>query len=259
MTSGDRPVSWAHSAAGAIVINGVIAAVVGALTSWVLNNASTVPWERIAWASVGVAMGAFLLLSVIVKRLRDMIWRRPARWIWSRRPVSYRRHCRELAEHRDAMLAEASDLSTAISKNEMATDKISEWAHQAIENVRLSIPDVTQELLKQIQENRAAIEQLHADGNHLGERKSQGLAVDVEANKIAASASLRPAPPLPRPRWHAGPDNVLNVDQYVIQNMVPRSVAREVRVEAVEDMEIIDAGHWEDLSTTGPTGGTGTF
>lgn len=68
-----------------------------------------------------------------------------------------------------------------------------------------------------------------------------------------------PKPPLPRPRWQAGPDNTQGPDHYVIQNTVPRSVAKEVRVEADSDMNIIDAGHWQDLSTEGPTKGVGTF
>lgn len=170
-----------------------------------------------------------------------------ARWIWSWRPISGRRYARERMV-----------LLRAIAEGNVRRRRLAKRADDAINQVRGSIPDVTVVLLSQIQENKELIDELRAEVDRFAKPKTEGLKVDHEANKRAAAASLPIAPPLPRPRWHAGPDNVLDPDQYVIQNMVPRSVAREVRVES-DDMDIIDAGHWEDLSTTGPMRGTGTF
>jgi len=79
----------------------------------------------------------------------------------------------------------------------------------------------------------------------------------------AATESQPPEPkqpPLPRPRWIVEADTEDGApDWYTIQNLVPRSVAREVRVEAGPEFQILDAGHWEDLSTSGPASGRGSF
>jgi len=86
-------------------------------------------------------------------------------------------------------------------------------------------------------------------------------AAKAALEESALEESIPPRqPPLPRPRWTIDADTGDGAsDWYTIQNHVPRSVAREVRVEAGPDFEIRDAGHWEDLSVTGPTNGTGHF
>jgi hypothetical protein len=61
--------------------------------------------------------------------------------------------------------------------------------------------------------------------------------------KRVAAASVQASMPLPRPRWNIAPENTDEPDVYVIQNMVPRSVAPQVRIESDEDMQIIDSGH----------------
>lgn len=61
--------------------------------------------------------------------------------------------------------------------------------------------------------------------------------------------------PLPRPRWSVfpSPHNDADFGAYMLRNAVPRSVAREVRLEGDADFAVTDAGHWEDLS--GPSSG----
>lgn len=246
---------------------GVVATVAGQfIVDWIREGVETQGFEGfwgpillvVLGALAVIAIFALLIVSIISPRGRER-WAGFGKWLWSWRPVSYRRHRRELTQQNEAMLAEVGSVAGAVSENEASTDKVAKWAYDAIEKVRLSIPDVTLELLKQMQESKKSIEELRTSVDQLEKPKRGEVTVDCEASKRAAAASLQPAPPLPRPRWHASPDNVPDLDQYVIQNMVPRSVAREVRVEAVEAMDIIDAGHWEDLSTNGPTGGTGTF
>ncbi len=63
-------------------------------------------------------------------------------------------------------------------------------------------------------------------------------------------------PPLPRPRWRVLRAFGSDADDFdfKLMNAVPRSVAKEVRLESDQDLVILDAGHWEDLS--GPTNGS---
>lgn len=64
--------------------------------------------------------------------------------------------------------------------------------------------------------------------------------------------------PLPDPRWRVYPDEAGDDYDWILRNAVPRSVAKEVRLESKSGMEILDAGHWSDLSG-GSKGATGSF
>ena len=55
-------------------------------------------------------------------------------------------------------------------------------------------------------------------------------------------------PPLPLPRWTLTLDTTRAELSYVLNNVVPRSIAREVRIENRAECPIMDAGSWEDLS-----------
>lgn len=74
-----------------------------------------------------------------------------------------------------------------------------------------------------------------------------------------AQGNSDPAPlPLPSPRWSVYADNSGDHQDWILRNSVPRSVAREVRIESDGDLHIIDAGHWADLSG-GDEGALGSF
>lgn len=64
---------------------------------------------------------------------------------------------------------------------------------------------------------------------------------------------------MPESGWMVAPENTDEDDVYVLRNSVPRSVAREVRLDADPDFKIVDAGHWQDLSGTETGGASGTF
>ena len=68
-----------------------------------------------------------------------------------------------------------------------------------------------------------------------------------------------PKPPLPQPRWLIAPAASGKDNEYVLRNSVPRSVAVEVRLEPESEFNIIDAGHWADLSGTQTEGVWGNF
>ncbi|WP_404311200.1 hypothetical protein LG314_07615 [Agrococcus terreus] len=48
-------------------------------------------------------------------------------------------------------------------------------------------------------------------------------------------------------------------DVWAFRNLVPRSIAREVRIESDDDLTITDAGHWSELSPSGTSPAEGTF
>jgi len=74
-----------------------------------------------------------------------------------------------------------------------------------------------------------------------------------------AQGNQDPAPiPLPEPRWNIYADNTGDDQDWILRNAVPRSIAREVRIESDGDLHIIDAGHWPDLSG-GDSGAMGSF
>ena len=229
MTTDPPRSSWVQSTAGAIVVNGVIVAVVSAVVTWIINNAASLPWTWILVTFGVVAFAIFLVLSVVRKSLRSLIWRRPTAWLWSFRPVSYRRHARELASQA------------------AATKLVADWSFEAVEGVRLSIPDVVAALQTQISEQKDKIEELGEELDRLAPKR--GLKIDEAANEAAARGSLGPMPaniPAPRPRWRIYlPDG--EESAFVLANTVDRSTAKEVRLESGE-FDFWDGAHWEDVS-----------
>lgn len=78
-------------------------------------------------------------------------------------------------------------------------------------------------------------------------------------DKILSGPPKPPPPPLPRPRWLIAPAPSEEPNEYVLRNSVPRSVAREVRLEADPEFKILNAGHWKDLSVTEGEASVGSF
>lgn len=234
-----------HSASGVITINGVIAAVVGAVTTWVLNNASTIAWDRVVYVGIGVAIGVFLILTIVVKRLRELIWRRSVRWLWSWRPVSARRHARELALAREAADA-----------GENAVRDLAVRADAAIAQVRDSLQRVTLTIATQMNENKSAVEELRKDLDRAAAKESAAQPEPTQPRVI----------PSPAPRWRlVAPSERIdqNADdgKYLLQNLIPGSVAKNVRVEndGVGYFDFEDGAFWLDMSGVKSNGFGGTI
>ncbi|MHA6694646.1 hypothetical protein [Homoserinimonas sp. A520] len=240
--------SWVHTPTGVIIVNGVIAAIVGAVTGWVLNNASSIPWDRVLWIGLAVAGAAFIALSLLVKRLREMIWRRPVVWVWSLRPVTARRHARELAAAEEARRALA-----------MRADK-------ALDQIRTSLQGVTLQFATQLGDNKQrvdlvvkAVEDLDKHLKAINDR-SAALTIDQKSNAPATPAAEKPSqsevlPASPLPRWRLihpdRRDDAQAADgQFLLQNLIDGSIAKNVRIENTGEgyFEFEDAAFWSDMS-----------
>jgi hypothetical protein len=231
-----------------IIVNGVIAAIVGAVTGWVLNNASSIPWDRVLWIGLAVAGAVFIALSLLVKRLREMIWRRPIVWVWSLRPVTSRRHARELAAAEDA-------------RRELAMH-----ADKAFDQIRTSLQRVTLQFATQLGDNKQrvdlvvkAVEDLDKHLKAINDR-SAALTIDQKSNAPATPPAEKPpqsevlaASPLPRWRLiHPDRrDDAQPADgRFLLQNLIDASIAKNVRIENTGEgyFEFEDAAFWSDMS-----------
>lgn len=87
-----------------------------------------------------------------------------------------------------------------------------------------------------------------------GERaiRDEAFAAGVAHGRQQA-LEVRAPLPLPRPRWRIEAKYGTQHPTWTLHNLVPTSVARNVRVEAKYGARIADAGHWPDLS--GGSGG----
>jgi hypothetical protein len=186
--------------------------------------------DLMTWASTN-PLGATIVGGLAVLVIWSLIgWlaksrKTPARWLvkffkwlWSWRPVSVRRHQRDLGVATEATLAVTSAHAKVVAEKAVHDSKELEKA----------IKDLAQ--------------------------------IKVENAKAAAvsewnSADWSPKkPPLPKPRWFiewiADEEDSGN-RVFQIKNIVPRSVALEVRVEGRTRTTIQDKGQWPDL--TGPS------
>lgn len=211
----------------------MIGALLGAVLGWPITRAldgwateSNLPW----WAYlVGSAIGVVAVLFVMtffVKVWRTAIWGngwRGMKWLWSWRPVSARRHRNDLRA-------------------------------------------LTSEVIERVDRAASEAAEKEADRAKARSEATKGLYVsfaekDAEIAKLLANLKSRnpstpqPSLPLPDPRWTIKHDMFDKTEyDFILFNHVPRSFAKEVRVEGVTDMngytevEILDAGHFEDLS-----------
>lgn len=72
---------WAQSPTGQMVVNGTISGGVGAIIAWLLNNATNLPWLAIGAVFVGGTALAFLVLTLVRRNLRELLWIRPFKWL----------------------------------------------------------------------------------------------------------------------------------------------------------------------------------
>jgi hypothetical protein len=132
-------------------------------------------------------------------------------WLWTWHPVSARRHERDL----EAMVARMSAVN--------------------IDN------------LKRHEANKQTLDEaVKVYAKQLMKLESQSLR---PTDTQTPATPMNPPPPLPIPRWSiyaAGEEGDGN--DFVLKNLMPRSVAKEVHLEGDLDFALLDAGHWESLT-----------
>lgn len=225
MTAVDRT-PWVQTTTGIVVVNGVVTAVVSAVVTWIINNATSLPWFWILLTFAGIAAVMFLGLSLFRERLRQAIWRRPWHWLSGLRVTSQAARKADV----DRAIEDSTRLISAekTAAVEMARHQMSELGQ---ENAELSFANMEQETAI-----RALESQLQA------------------ATQSNASPSPSEGLPKPTPRWRFlrfGALDDLGREKYGFKNLVPNSVALHARVEAVGGgFTFDDAAFWEDLSGT---------
>lgn len=217
---------WGQTTAGIVVVNGVVTAVVSALVTWLINNATSLPWLWVVTIFAAIAVFTFLALSLARRQLRETIWNRPWRWVRGLRLSTVRQRQREATHIRARTLAEANLTTKSLIAH--AEDRVA-----AAESNRVALQE-ERDLLAQ--ENARLSLQLHQQTEHLR---------SLERQSPSSESQL----PRPAPRWrvYADEDSADGTD-FRLSNPVPRSTAREVRIDSDSDMAILDAGHWQDLS-----------
>jgi hypothetical protein len=236
---------WVQTTAGVIVVNGIVTAVVSSIVTAIINNAGTLPWGSILLTFGVIAVAVFLLLSIIRKRLRETIWARPARWTWSWRPVSARRHAREL----QATTKGLGDLAT---KADLAIGQV----RTSLEKVTLSLATKQNESQERVDVIMNGVEDLDkqykALRGALDASRKPSSTIDAAADVRADVMTVELAP---APRWRlVDPRNRTDQNQddgkFIIQNLVKNSVARNVRLDndGVGHFEFEDGAFWPDFS-----------
>ncbi|WP_311245811.1 hypothetical protein [Microbacterium sp. WCS2018Hpa-23] len=222
----DNRTPWVQSTAGIVVVNGVVTAVVSAVVTWIINNATSLPWVWILLTFAGIAVVVFLGLSFVRQRLREVIWRRPWRWLSGLRVTSQasrKAHVDRVVEDATRLISIEKDAAAELARNQII------GLQQ--ENAKLSLANLEQKTsLRSLEARLEASERDVAD----------------------AKASPRAGLPGPEPRWsfvNFGAVNDLGRVKYGFRNLVPGSVAYNVRVEALRGgFTFADAAFWDDLS-----------
>lgn len=116
-----------------------------------------------------------------------------------------------------------------------------------VKALRGEMNDVAEDVVR-----RLKLESDDFDRSTAADRKIYADALG-RAEQVHGAAAIGASKPLPEPRWAVRLQPGTS-DQFQLVNTVPRSVAREVRIETDTNLTIMDAGHWEDLSgiATGP-------
>lgn len=220
---------WVQTTSGVIIVNGVVTAVVSSLVTALINNVGTLPWNSIALTFGIIAVVVFLLLSVFRARLREMIWKRPAVYLWSLRPVSHRALDREIADGRQRVRAIAH--GEALKILESAEEDRNR--QQAIQRLG--------ETLGRIHENLpfASTDPAYAD------MQFEELPEELRADYV-------PSTPRPEPRFFIRPpgEGSAQMAQWTLENRIERSSARNVRIEQGRKGRFAfnDGAFWDEMS-----------
>lgn len=224
-----------------ILIGAVIGAILGwPITKWLDGLAADNNWPSWVYL-IGIVVGiatALFFMTLVIRNWRLAFWGgigRALKWIWSWHPVSARRHSKELASGRAVQ------------------EKVLRAWHDALQQIADQA----------VKENEAAREELDnlktryaraiADATNNARADARAEAADRYAPQPPPEAEPPSIPP-PEPRWsvtHLDTDLGTGLHEFAIKNSVPRSVAKEVRVEKGDLYRVTDAGHFENLSGEG--------
>ncbi|MEV7607904.1 hypothetical protein AB0N61_00315 [Microbacterium sp. NPDC089320] len=141
------------------------------------------------------------------------------KWLWSWRPISVRRHRRDIANLYEVVSADVEGAAKAAASKAIADSA-------ELEKLKKKLVDV-------MVENRIASE---------GEGQQAGSLISVASTKL----------PGPEPRWKLVTlkSDAPNAQRYAILNLVPGSVAMNVRMDNSDSgwFSFDDAAFWPDLS-----------
>ncbi|WP_156458731.1 hypothetical protein [Microbacterium sp. Leaf179] len=196
-------------------------------------------------------VGVFSRLPRLGPHVRSGL-RRAWRWAYSWRPVSSRRHARELAA-----------LAENTREADVARQAMGQRADTAINAVRESIPNVVLTILTQMNEQKEAAATRMADIEKEVARLKKVVDVKAPSNPAWITDADRvdvvkaPEVPTPDPRWRLSnvtseKDRRVGVSRYRIENLIPGSVALGVRMDNADgtygSFAFDDAAYWPKLS-----------
>ncbi|MFE4469631.1 hypothetical protein ACFRFH_12530 [Leifsonia sp. NPDC056824] len=218
---------WYHENLWSNILGGVATALVLGVLYWAFGVVSAAKLP--VWVYVFVVGLVVLVVSMLIPLWRRAIWGnvgRGLKWIWSWHPVSTRRF-------RAARKADYEYL------DKLFADNFASWVRKVIKDDKQA-EERMKEIIAPVVEQRM--------------RNLQAIRDEAAA---VSDPGLAPVP-RPVPRWSV---EVVRdgVNEFVLVNHVPRSGAREVRIEGDDDFTITSAGQWEDLSGEARGEFTGTF
>lgn len=244
-----------------LVVGGVVLGAVGwAITRALDGFAAQYEWPWWSYA-IGVGGGLALLLvgmTIFRPTWREKTWAKLAYW----QPFTTQARLKRIQQdaYSDGMLFENGNMKRVLemerAQHETAIDKISATLSARVAHIATLNNDLSRLSL----ETAAGRDALLAMRAERDEQRLLNQELEGRIEKLMSDAKSKPTartvPPLPRPRWITAREGT---NYYSIRNAVPRSVAREVRIESDADMTILDAGVWDDLSVEGRWAGRGPF
>jgi hypothetical protein len=222
---------WVETTAGIITVNGIITAIVGSIVAWVIANATTLPWGQILWISVVVAVVVLIVISVVRKGPRQLLW-------GVRLTTKARMAKRETAA---AAAIEQAQREGHASGYESGSDEVAERLLPAIRDLERQL--------------RAATGGRYPDPDLLFEDPPTDAMILAAAKSMVRSLNTELPGPRHRPRWRlyrSGlPEMQKSGQQYTLKNLVENSAAFRVRVDSPSyAFNFLTGAAWDDLSGT---------
>lgn len=224
-----------------------------------------------AWVYVALAVALVVVVSVVVKPLRRM-WKRAGAFVRSIRVTTELRIQSRITRATSSMMtfdaAEAlairaraikdRERETAVAAEQIETQKLrAANAHLQHEQARLKqkLHESNQSLSEAVEAAQATEVKFSDAYTELWHARRRITQLEGEVNGLRGElseaqeslAAGQPTLPRPRPRWAV---EVVNAGEgeWVLRNLVARSVAREVRLDIQSGFRFESGAHWEDLS-----------
>jgi len=184
-------------------------------------------WLEVTGGTASAVVAA-ALLSALSKSVREHFWKPMGRgivWLAGLRPSTKKQR-----EDHARLALEAETLRVDLSASQAAA-----------EEYRSRLAEV-EGLLEELQSAR-----LESEVRTLARQVAEAA---TAPNVIDGGSAAGPSLPRPDPRWgvYRNPNTNSRNDFFVV-NLVPRSIAKEVRLEVLRgSFHILDSGHWEDMS-----------